>query len=341
LQFHRRSPTFGYWAAVERHANEFIGWFQFRLGEAAGEAAGQAVELGYRLKRSSWGRGYATEGAGALVAKGFELLDAGTGNLRPGAEQSRAVPAPADRPASLSCSQIEHARGIFARAMTSNRASIRVMEKVGLRFERTYLEPEFPAGSQAAVIYSLAHPAAAEQPDPDLGRLTIRAAAPDDVSTYTDFARAAQSRLQFRGLAQYVPAAHDEYLTAVQAKAAAGTLYTLVDADEIVAFFNLESNPSPWWPADAAPALYLSGIVVAPQARGRRVGQVVVRWSAADARRRGCRFVRIDCHADNPWLCEYYEKHGFVSAGRLEQHPGYFGRIYQLAVAPPCDAHDA
>ncbi len=33
------------------------------------------VELGYRLNRAAWGRGYATEGSQALVHKGFTDLE--------------------------------------------------------------------------------------------------------------------------------------------------------------------------------------------------------------------------------------------------------------------------
>src|SRR4051794_3148135 len=57
-------PGLGAWAAVEKAAGEFAGWFSLRpVGGAPTEA-----ELGYRLRAAVWGRGYATEGAGALIA---------------------------------------------------------------------------------------------------------------------------------------------------------------------------------------------------------------------------------------------------------------------------------
>jgi ribosomal protein S18 acetylase RimI-like enzyme len=81
-------------------------------------------------------------------------------------------------------------------------------------------------------------------------------------------------------------------------------------------------------------------MAVSPQARGRGIGGHIIRWCAAEARRRGCRFVRLDCHAGNPWLCRYYEAHGFVLRGRVEQHPGYDGCLYQLATAAGGDRPD-
>ena len=53
----RAAPEFGFWAAVERSTGQFIGWFHLRPDEGAQPGE---VELGYRLRRSAWGRGYAT-----------------------------------------------------------------------------------------------------------------------------------------------------------------------------------------------------------------------------------------------------------------------------------------
>jgi hypothetical protein len=51
--------------------------------------------------------------------------------------------------------------------------------------------------------------------------------------------------------------------------------------------------------------------------------------------------VRLDCHAGNAWLCRYYEAHGFELRGRVEQHPGYEGCLYQREVAPTSEPLNA
>src|ERR1700719_3891572 len=68
LGYYQRYEGYGFWAAIEKATGEFLGWFHFRPGPDAdpGEA-----ELGYRLRKSAWGKGYATEGSRALVRKGF------------------------------------------------------------------------------------------------------------------------------------------------------------------------------------------------------------------------------------------------------------------------------
>ena len=110
---HLRFPGFGYWAAETRAGGQFIGWFGLRPVMPTGEAMEHwpdargntsVVSLGYRLRRSAWGQGYATEGARALVRLAFTELGA---------------------------------REVVATTMAVNTASRRVMEKAGLRYTRT------------------------------------------------------------------------------------------------------------------------------------------------------------------------------------------------------------
>jgi len=123
LALYESSPLLGYWAAELHDGGEFIGWFHLRPDRFdEGEQ-----ELGYRLRRAAWGRGYATEGGRALVAHAFERIGAAK---------------------------------ISARTLRANRGSQRVMEKCGLAYERDFVYPEdVLAGrsedERAAVKYSI------------------------------------------------------------------------------------------------------------------------------------------------------------------------------------------
>jgi RimJ/RimL family protein N-acetyltransferase len=64
-------PGLGFWAAIERASGAFLGWFSFRSSDGAEPPE---VQLGFRLRRDAWGRGYATEGARALIRLGFTDL---------------------------------------------------------------------------------------------------------------------------------------------------------------------------------------------------------------------------------------------------------------------------
>jgi RimJ/RimL family protein N-acetyltransferase len=100
---YERWPSYGTFAAIEKASAEFIGWFHLRPATEHGDA--DELELGYRLRRDAWGKGYATEGSRALIDKAFRDLGA-----------SR----------------------VFAETMVVNTGSRRVMEKAGLRIVRAF-----------------------------------------------------------------------------------------------------------------------------------------------------------------------------------------------------------
>jgi RimJ/RimL family protein N-acetyltransferase len=92
----------GVFAAIEKESGEFLGWFGLRAKDAVGP---DEVTLGYRLRQAVWGQGYATEGARALIRKGFTELGV---------------------------------QRVVATTYQDNLASRRVMEKAGLSLVRTY-----------------------------------------------------------------------------------------------------------------------------------------------------------------------------------------------------------
>jgi RimJ/RimL family protein N-acetyltransferase len=107
LAWYERSDAYGFWAAIEKDTGDFLGWFHLR--PAPGHPLDEP-ELGYRLRREAWGKGFATEGAKALIAKAFA----------------------------------EHgARRVVAETMAVNMASRRVMEKAGMTLVRTFFQ-EWP-----------------------------------------------------------------------------------------------------------------------------------------------------------------------------------------------------
>ncbi len=133
LSYYQKYENVGFWAVIEKASNEFIGWFIFRpaleyqFAEALNLAQPDDVEIGWRLARSHWGKGYATEGAKLLVNKGLNEWEI---------------------------------KKIVAWALAENKVSIRVMEKIGLQFERafSYTEsqlPNFNASQRKAVKYGL------------------------------------------------------------------------------------------------------------------------------------------------------------------------------------------
>lgn len=112
---------FGFWAAIEKESNAFMGWFHFRPGKNDPDNL-KRIELGYRLRRVFWGKGYATEVSRALIAKGFDEF------------------------------AVEE---VFALTMKANLASQRVMKKSGLSFVREFFNDEFPGIGEMVVEFSI------------------------------------------------------------------------------------------------------------------------------------------------------------------------------------------
>ncbi len=103
LRYYDRYPGYGFWAVVEKATGQFLGWFHLRPPPEGGLP--NEPELGYRLRRSAWGKGYATEGSRVLIRKAFSELGA---------------------------------QRVFAETMAAHPASRRVMEKAGLELVRTF-----------------------------------------------------------------------------------------------------------------------------------------------------------------------------------------------------------
>ena len=83
---------YGMFAVEERTSGEIVG----RVGlmqHPDWPLAGPKIEVGWTLQRSAWGRGYATEGARASLAFGFDVLDLPQifSMTRPDNARSRAV----------------------------------------------------------------------------------------------------------------------------------------------------------------------------------------------------------------------------------------------------------
>ena len=86
----------GRWATYTKSNNEFIGWCGLKYRPELDE-----IDLGYRLKKSAWGKGYATEAAKHTLDHSFNKLDL---------------------------------KLITGRAHIENIASIKVLEKIGMHF---------------------------------------------------------------------------------------------------------------------------------------------------------------------------------------------------------------
>ena len=104
---------FGRWATLLKEENKFVGWAGLAFLPEFDE-----IDLGYRLLPEYWGHGIATEVSRAILRYAFEDL------------------------------QLDK---VIAIAMKENKASIRVMEKVGMQFDK--YAPYEPDGEDVAFYW--------------------------------------------------------------------------------------------------------------------------------------------------------------------------------------------
>jgi len=122
-QYERYQDKFGLWWATLKSSGEVLGWFLLRPDKLKPETV-ENPELGYRLHKKHWGKGYATEASQALVDKAFKELNC---------------------------------ESVYAVAMKGNQASQNVMKKVGMIYIGEFVQDECfaPGMNPEAVEYKI------------------------------------------------------------------------------------------------------------------------------------------------------------------------------------------
>jgi len=105
LDFYSLEKDCGFFKVFYKDTNEFIGWYHLRPQQDKPDDF-SLLELGYRLKEEYWGQGLATEGSEALLKKAFTDL---------------------------------HVNAVSAMAYHENKASFRIMDKIGMSFKNEHL----------------------------------------------------------------------------------------------------------------------------------------------------------------------------------------------------------
>ena len=109
---HYHKYGFGRWAVINKANEEFLGWCGLKFTEEQNE-----YNIGFRFFKNEWGKGYATESAKACIDYGINKLKL---------------------------------TEIIGRAMKENQASIRVLEKIGLKYDK-----DFDFEGNKGVIYKI------------------------------------------------------------------------------------------------------------------------------------------------------------------------------------------
>lgn len=122
MNSYRNPPNgWGLWKVLKRNDKQFIGWILVRPMDFFNDSRNDNdIELGWRFKQESWGKGYATEAAEAVMTA---LIDLGI------YEKMSVIVVP------------------------GNQASIRIMQKLGMKYLKTDIHKD-PLGDMEVEYYS-------------------------------------------------------------------------------------------------------------------------------------------------------------------------------------------
>lgn len=110
IEAHFDRHGYGLYAVEERETGRFIGFIGFQWARLETDFT-PCIEIGWRLERTRWGMGYATEGARKCLRHGFETLGF---------------------------------QAVFSFTSSINRRSIAVMERIGLKYRKNFGHPGLP-----------------------------------------------------------------------------------------------------------------------------------------------------------------------------------------------------
>ena len=108
-------------------------------------------------------------------------------------------------------------------------------------------------------------------------------------------------------------------------------LYLVWVAGEPAATFSLFTIDERYWPDAADDAVYLHKFATRRTAAG--AGRRAIDWIIGEVERRGRRYLRLDCLAENDGIQRYYESCGFATVDRTVIDGVPFS-LCELAVPP-------
>jgi len=200
-------------------------------------------------------------------------------------------------------------RVVRAHTLPQNDASGRVLAKCGFTCIAQVVDPD----DGPVWRWELGRPSHVT------GELRVVSADHDDLDRYIDLLEELAEWLEGRGIRQWPRGrvrrtsgffaesiARREVQLAFMGEELAGTLRLLME------------DPIVWPECPAGEAVYIYNLGVRRAWAGLELGGRLLDWAQRRSAWLGRRFVRLDCRADNQFLSEYYERHGFTARGVVD-----------------------
>jgi ribosomal protein S18 acetylase RimI-like enzyme len=120
-----------------------------------------------------------------------------------------------------------------------------------------------------------------------------------------------------------------ELLNWIQTGVAKGEFFIVENRiQQILGMFRLSSSDVMYWGENTNNAAYVHSLTVKPEFSGAGIGKMVLKRIEEKLVNDSIELLRLDCNAGNAWLCNYYEKQGFIKVGK-KQMPHSLNNLYE------------
>lgn len=160
--------------------------------------------------------------------------------------------------------------------------------------------------------------------------ITMRPAAPVGATIFAEMHEEIARWLWERGIHQWQLGTFP--IKWIQDAIARGEVYLASEDGLVLGVVIVQASDTfTWGDASVADAAgYIHGLRVRRRAAGCGIGRALLRWAEREPAARGLHLVRLDCMAENPALCAYYERAGYRLV-RTKTHQGGDG-VYMVAM---------
>ncbi len=144
-------------------------------------------------------------------------------------------------------------------------------------------------------------------------------ARPQDLGRYIEMLEEIAVWLESRQIRQWQSGMFQQFESYFADSIRKGEAHFAYHGDDLVGTIRLLPSDTDVWPeATENDSIYVYNIAVGRKWAGHRIGRQMLDWAGRQAASLGRNHLRLDCLADNGFLCRYYSDAGFEDRGAVD-----------------------
>ncbi len=163
-----------------------------------------------------------------------------------------------------------------------------------------------------------------------LGEMTIRQAVSSEEGIVLALMLEASQWLNKKGIDQWQNIQEPKTQEVIRRRANNGSALIATINGEVVGTITILWVDTYAWDEKGEDGLagYIHGFAISRRFAGKNIGKEILNWAVATIHAQRP-IVRLDCKAENPRLCRYYEEVGFLSLGQKDLPDGARNTLFE------------